>query len=243
MRRFKIQIEYDGTNYCGWQSQKNAPTIQATIEDALADLNKNRRVVIIGSGRTDSGVHALGQMAHFDLETKLAPETIKNAVNAKTPEDILIRKCSESDPKFHSRFWAKKRHYLYRISTTPTVIDRNFCWQYKSKFDFSKLNKCAELIIGQHDFTGFCKSTDEAESKVCKIFKSSWNIDKNFINYTIVGNRFLHSMVRMLAGTMMETAKGKLNIIDFKNIFENKKNRKSVFTAPAKGLFLTEVEY
>lgn len=242
-RRFKIDIEYDGTNYCGWQRQTNGCSIQFAIEEALRPLNRNRQVTVIGSGRTDSGVHALNQVTHFDLETSLSAESIKNALNAKTPEDIFIHECKEVDSSFHSRFSAVKRTYIYQVLTTPSVIDRNYSWQPPFAFDFSTLNKCAKAVEGKHDFSSLCRSATESESKICVIYKSMWIRKGKMLIYEITGNRFLHSMVRMLVGCMMEVARGKYIITDFKNLLENKVGEMQVYTAPAKGLFLLEVEY
>ena len=242
-RRFKIDIEYDGTNYCGWQRQTNGCSIQFTIEEALRPLNRNQQVTVIGSGRTDSGVHALNQVTHFDLETSLSAESIKNALNAKTPEDIFIHECKEVDSSFHSRFSAVKRTYIYQVLEKPSVIYRYYSWLPKFGFDFSTLNKCAKAVKGKHDFSSLCRSATESESKICMVYKSMWIRKGKMLIYEITGNRFLHSMVRMLVGCMMEVARGKYIITDFKNLLENKVGEMQVYTAPAKGLFLLEVEY
>lgn len=242
-RRFRIDIEYDGTNYCGWQRQTNGCSIQFAIEEALRPLNRNRQVTVIGSGRTDSGVHALNQVAHFDLETSLSAESIKNALNARTPEDILIHECDEVDTSFHSRFSAVKRTYIYQVSEKPSAIYRQYSWLPPFEFDSSTLNKCAKSVEGEHDFSSLCRSATESESKVCIVYESEWTEKEKMLIYKITGNRFLHSMVRMLVGTMMEVARGKYSISDFKNLLENEPGEMQVYTAPAKGLFLLKVEY
>jgi len=228
-RRFRIDIEYDGTNYCGWQRQTNGCSIQFAIEEALKPLNKNQQVTVIGSGRTDSGVHALNQVAHFDLETSLSTESIKDALNARTPEDILIHECKEVDSSFHARFSAVKRTYIYQVLEKPSAINRYYSWLPPFEFDFFILTKCAKLVEGKHDFTSLCRSATESKSKVCIVYESEWIKKEEMLIYKIAGNRFLHSMVRMLVGTMMEVARGKYTISDFKNLLENEPGEMQVF--------------
>ncbi len=243
MKRFKLIIEYDGTNYSGWQKQNNVSTVQDTIEKALTELNKDKRIAIMGSGRTDTGVHALSQVAHFDIDTEIPARNIRLALNSKTPRDINITDCIEIDSDFHSRYDAIQREYLYKINTKYSVMNRNYTWYIKWNYNFDLLQKCAEMLIGTHDFEAFCLTSDQAKSKVCIIYKSAWKIDGNILNYSIVGNRFLHSMVRMLVGTMIYVGTGKYSLEEFKNILNKDKNRKHCFTAPARGLFLYNVNY
>ncbi|MCF7885940.1 MAG: tRNA pseudouridine(38-40) synthase TruA [Candidatus Marinimicrobia bacterium] len=243
MTRYKLTIEYDGRNLHGWQIQNNVQTIQGEIEGALRDLNSSQRVVLHGAGRTDSGVHAEAQIAHFDLHTSLTENTIKNAINAKTPRSILIHKCEKVNSNFHSRFNAKRRYYKYKIWRGQTAIHRKYMWPVEAQLDVKTLRKCAETIKGEHDFKGFCRSSDEADHKICHIYKSLWKIRKKTLIYKICGNRFLHSMVRMLTGTMIEVARGRYEFQDFTNMLENKISNRSPYTAPAKGLYLENVEY
>lgn len=236
-------IEYDGTNYCGWQRQSKNCSVQSVLEEALRPLNGNKNVVVVGSGRTDSGVHALGQVAHFDIDTNLAPERINAALNAETPDDILILRCDETNNDFHSRFSAVRRTYFYQVLLIPSVIHRHYTWYPNFKFDISVIEECAKLIIGEHDFSSFCKASTEAESKICVIYDSLWYKTDQMITYRISGNRFLHSMVRMVVGTMLETSRGKNDIDDFYKKLENSSSKLKTFTAPAKGLFLLKVDY
>ncbi|HDN60155.1 MAG TPA: tRNA pseudouridine(38-40) synthase TruA [Candidatus Marinimicrobia bacterium] len=244
LRRFKIVIEYDGTNYFGWQKQKKGETIQELIERALLPLNGGRRGVrITGAGRTDAGVHALGQVAHFDMETELDPGTIKIVINANTPKDIYVTRCEEVDKSFHARFSAKRRKYIYRIARRYSPFDRLFSWCPPYELDTEKLHKCSKLVVGKREFVRFCKSTCKAKSKECVVFESFWKEGERFLEYHISANRFLQSMVRMLVGTMIEVARGRYTVEDFKNLLENKTNEVQVLTAPAKGLFLKEIIY
>ena len=237
-------IEYDGTNYFGWQKQKKGETIQELIERALLPLNGGRRRVrITGAGRTDAGVHALGQVAHFDMETELDPGTIKIVINANTPKDIYVTRCEEVDKSFHARFSAKRRKYIYRIARRYSPFDRLFSWCPPYELDTEKLHECSKLVVGKREFVRFCKSTCKAKSKECVVFESFWKEGERFLEYHVSANRFLQSMVRMLVGTMIEVARGRYTVEDFKNLLENKTNEVQVLTAPAKGLFLKEIIY
>ncbi|HCL00424.1 MAG TPA: tRNA pseudouridine(38-40) synthase TruA [Candidatus Marinimicrobia bacterium] len=243
IRRFAITVEYDGTDFFGWQRQARERTVQEVLGNGLVDLNRGNRVVVNGSGRTDSGVHAIGQVAHFDLETILAPETIRNALNAKTPRDIYIHNCRETDPSFHARFNAKKRTYLYQLLLVRSVIKRRYTWQPELKFREDLLQRCAELVKGEHDFSRLCRTSTESNTKICRIYESQWIKNENMLYYKIVGNRFLHSMVRMIVGTMEEVARGIGTVEGFRALVENLPGDIKPFTAPPQGLFLWEVEY
>ncbi|MCD6440719.1 MAG: tRNA pseudouridine(38-40) synthase TruA [Candidatus Marinimicrobia bacterium] len=243
IRRFAITVEYDGTDFFGWQRQARERTVQEVLENSLVDLNRGNRVVVNGSGRTDSGVHAIAQVAHFDLETILTPETIRNALNAKTPRDIYIHNCRETDPSFHARFNAKKRTYLYQLLLVRSVIKRRYTWQPEMKFREDLLQSCAKLVTGEHDFSRLCRASTESNIKICRIYESEWIKNENMLNYKIVGNRFLHSMVRMIVGTMIEVARGKGSVEDFKALVENLPGDIKPVTAPPQGLFLWKVEY
>jgi len=243
IKRYKIAIEYDGTDFCGWQRQNRERTVQQVLEDSLSELNKGQPVTLIGSGRTDSGVHALGQIAHFDLDTTLNVETIRKALNAKTPKDIYVHKCQEADPSFHARFDAKRRTYVYQLLLSPSVITRRYTWQPDVPINEQLLDLCAENVLGEHDFRRLSRASSETESKTCLVYESKWIKNENMLNYTIVGNRFLYSMVRMLVGTMIEVARGKGTPEDFRTLLENSAGNLKPYTAPAQGLFLWKVEY
>jgi tRNA pseudouridine38-40 synthase len=242
-RRFKIIIQYDGTAYCGWQRQNKDRSIQAEIETALAPLNHNNSVTVIGAGRTDSGVHAICQTAHFDLDSELPAETIRNALNATLPDDIYIDECQETEENFHARFMALQRTYRYQIATKPDVFRRHYVWVVNYPFDVALLNECAGLVPGEHDFTALCRTTTETENKICKVYESVWTWQNDLLSYTVTANRFLHSMVRMLVGSMMEIARGKYQVAAFKNLLGNDGTGMQVYTAPAQGLILWNVKY
>jgi len=242
-RRFKIVLQYDGTNYCGWQRQRSDRSVQAEIETALRPLNRANPVTVIGAGRTDSGVHAMRQTAHFDLETALTAETIKNALNATLPHDIYVDECDAVGAEFHARFSAVRRTYCYRIAQKAEVFRRHYVWLVSFPFEFETLRNCAGLVPGEHDFTALCRTATETENKICTVFESGWEWHNDLLVYTITANRFLHSMVRMLVGSMMEVARGKYGIAAFKNLLGNISTEMQVYTAPAQGLLLWNVKY
>lgn len=236
-------LEYDGTEFHGWQRQRGERTVQQEIEDALAELNRGVPVTVIGAGRTDAGVHALGQVAHFDLETRLTPTILRQALNAKTGADIQIRECLPVQPDFHARFDARCRYYRYRICRRRAVLERRTSWQIERDFDVATLRECALLIRGEHDFSRLSRVSRLGESKICRIYDSQWIKSENFLNYTIAGNRFLHSMVRILVGTMLMIAQGKGSVRDFQHLIANRPSSLQIYNAPPQGLTLMRVEY
>tara|TARA_Y100000996_G_scaffold394045_1_gene358054 strand:- start:59 stop:811 length:753 start_codon:yes stop_codon:yes gene_type:complete len=244
-KNFKLIIEYLGTNYNGWQFQPDCPTIQGEIENALKQiLHKNSQTInLIGSGRTDSGVHALGQVANVKLETSMSAIDLKNAINANINRDIFIKESTEVDLNFNSRFSARKRCYMYKICNQNSPFINNREWFNNLSIDLNLLNECSQLILGNKDFSFFSKDNPDIDNKNCTIYLSKWcQIGNNFI-YEIHGNRFLHHMVRYLVGTMVEVSKGKLSISDFKERLANRSDSNVIFKAPAYGLYLKRVCY
>lgn len=242
-RNFKLTIEYDGTDYSGWQIQKNSMTVQGEIEHALHKIFQQNIINLIGAGRTDSGVHAIAQVAHVQLESGLSPEKIKNAINGNIRKNIWIKTCEETEPEFHARYSAKIREYRYIISTEYSPLNKNREWYLPRELDLEILNKCAKMITGQHDFTSFCKANSDVNNKICNVFKSNWKLDKNNLTFTIRANRYLQHMVRFLVGTMTEVARGRYALDQFNNLLNMHENNIQVFRAPAHGLYLWRIEY
>ena len=243
LKNYKITISYDGTSLHGWQIQKNSRTVQGDIENALEKIF-NQKINLIGAGRTDSGVHALGQVANFKVSTSMTPNELKNALNGNLGRDIFIISCHEVNLDFHSRFSAVKREYIYKIQTNFTPISRNFSWSLDSNFiDINILNECSKLVMGEHDFSQLSKKNVEIENKNCHIYSSKWIVDDSSLNYIISANRFLHHMVRYLVGVMIEVSKKNLLSIDDFESMLNANKRKFIFKAPSKGLYLNRVLY
>ena len=239
-----MTIQYDGTNLHGWQVQKNGRTVQGELQDALQKIFKNQKINLIGSGRTDSGVHALGQIANIKLDTDMENESLLNAVNGNLDDnDITITNVDKVTSDFHSRFSALKREYIYKISTEYSPIERDYYWSIQEEIDIQKLHDCAKLIVGEHDFTQLSKKNDEIDNKICNIYLSEWDIFENKIHYKIIANRFLHHMVRYLVGTMIEVSKNRSFTTNDFDLMLQGKDREQIFRAPSKGLYLKKIYY
>jgi len=243
MNNYKVLISYDGTKFSGWQNQLKEKTIQGEIELVLNKIFKNKSIQLTGSGRTDSGVHAINQVANFIIDTKMSELQIKKAINSYFNNEIYINSCSKVDLKFHSRFSAVNREYSYKISTKYSPFKRKYEWFIKHDLDIEKLLTCSDLILGQHDFSRFCKATSRKINNKCNVSISKWSINDETFVYSIAANRFLHHMVRLLVGTMLEVAKGRITINDFKKMIKNEEVKHSPVKAPAKGLYLVNVFY
>jgi len=242
-RRFLLILQYEGTRYCGWQNQRETNTVQAIIEQALKPLNHDQVVTLVAAGRTDAGVHAQGQVAHCDLVTTLTAAAVRRALNATLPEDIRVLECRPVAAAFHARFAAIQRTYKYLLSRQPTVFGRQYVWTPPFAFDDAVLKDAAALIIGEHDFSRLCRASTAPPNRLCRVAESFWTITDDLLIYTISANRFLHHMVRMLVGCMLEVARGKYALADFKNLLGKKAGGMQVYTAPSKGLFLWHVNY
>jgi len=244
MNRYKIVIQYDGTNFSGFQSQKNQNGIQDKIEYSISKLNNGNKIKIYGASRTDAGVHALGQVAHFDLDSKLPDRELLKAINARLSKEIRISQLNKIADNFHSRFDAisKEYHYLCSLTDNPLYLKDHF--QVKN-LDVDLLIEASKIIEGQHDFLSFSKFSDK-ENNLCKIFMSKWVFDDKKdekISYIIHGDRFLHHMVRYLVGTMIAVSQNKITIDDFKTLLNQPRKDTKIFKAPSNGLVLKEIFY
>lgn len=243
MPRFKIKIQYNGSGFSGWQTQKNVRTVQENIEHALSVLNGGGEIKVTGAGRTDAGVHAHGQIAHFDFRTDMDSCDLKDALNGNMKEDLRIMECIVVNEKFHARYSALKRAYVYRCRTSDDILDRNIVWM-TGPLDINILNKAAEIFKGVHDFTSFSKINPEMENRMCTIFHSEWSEDgAGIVNYTVTANRFLHHMVRYLVGTMVESSRNNFPLEKIRDLLDRPREEVNIFRAPAHGLILKEVLY
>ena len=244
MHRYKIVIQYDGAFFKGWQLQKNQKTVQGDIENALKNIARSKsRIKVKGSGRTDAGVHAIGQVAHFDLDTHLTENQIKNALNFYTDENCKIMSLCRIHDRFDSRFDAKNRSYKYQIYTGKSILYRNQAWLKNDSIDIKILNKLAEFIIGEHDFLSFSKYNPEIKNTRSTIYHSKWHKEEQFLSYTICANRFLHHMIRYLVGVMVAVSEERFSIKHFKTLLHEPQKNVQIHRAPACGLQLLEVEY
>ena len=240
---YKINISYDGTRFSGWQIQPEVRTVQKELQDTIQEIFKDNKIVLYGSGRTDAGVHANGQIANFIINTKMSTSQIKNAINSKINKDIYINGCQIIDENFNARFSALDREYIYKISKNFSPIHRKYTWYVSYKIDENKLDECAKIILGEHDFKYFCKTLSQKENNNCCIKKSKWKFKHDLIFYEIKANRFLHHMVRMLVGTMIEVSKNSISLDIFSNMINGKDIKPRIITCPAHGLFLNKVNY
>ncbi len=243
MRNFKITVQYDGSKYCGWQKQPNSLGIQGNLENAIYEITRERSS-INGSGRTDAGVHALGQVANFRTSTTIPPKSLPKALNAKLPKDISVVSCEEVDYEFHSRFNAKKKTYRYMIYNNEyrNPIYKDTSYQVKYELDIDKIKTEAKSLIGTHDFKGFMSSGSEIKDTVRTIYNIDINTIDGMIIIEVEGNGFLYNMVRIIVGTLVDIGRGRINI-SMSEIIDSKDRSKCGHTAPAHGLFLKKVDY
>jgi tRNA pseudouridine38-40 synthase len=248
-KNIKLVIEYDGTNYSGWQSQEGPNTIQGEIQGAIFKVTQIK-VNLIGAGRTDAGVHARGQAANFKIEHRLEPERFKEAINSYLPEDILIKSSQEVSLDFDARKNAAFRRYRYLMSSEKSAVYRNLRWHQSEPVNPEVLQRAAIEVLGEHDFTSFCVTSSLKENNLCRIDYSRWFKYGPLWVYEIRGNRFLHKMVRSLVGAMVNLAlvnqdqnSRNLTLNDFKNMLSSKVKERAVFTAPPHGLYLVAVGY
>lgn len=241
--RFKLFIEYEGTRYSGWQKQENAKTIQGSILKVAQEVFGDAFIDIQGSGRTDSGVHALCQVAHFDVKTVLAPEIIRMKLNDMLPHDITILEVEKTNKEFHARHDATSRSYIYQISRRRTAFGKNFVWWIKDKLDFKAMESASKLFIGMNNFASF--SDDDPEDKSTKVLIDDIELKEegDLILIRIVGSHFIWKMVRRIVGILAEVGRGRKSEKDILFYLSNKTNEPAKFTAPPSGLFLESVSY
>jgi tRNA pseudouridine38-40 synthase len=242
MSRYKLILQYNGAEFFGWQKQLDKRTVQGELEKAVAKLNKGHRVVVNGAGRTDTGVHALGQVCHFDLDTKLDTIALKSAINGNLADDVRIRSVEQVDLEFHSRFDATSRKYIYQCYQGSNLLYNNQTWLI-SDVNIPKMNSVTELIIGTHNFLSFAKYNGDLNDTNCTILAARWSKTNEMLNFSITGNRFLHHMVRYLVGTMIAIGTNKFSEDTFVNLLQNPKKNVRIFKAPPQGLILEKVAY
>ncbi|MGB5288109.1 MAG: tRNA pseudouridine(38-40) synthase TruA [Ignavibacteriaceae bacterium] len=242
MFNYKLTLQYDGTRYAGWQIQENALSVQEVIKSSLQQILQDD-VNLIGAGRTDAGVHALGQVANFTCNKELDFLRFKYSINSVLPDDISITNIELVEEKFHSRFSAKKRSYIYLIANQKSPFYDRYSYTYFSELDPGKLNEISSILIGRKDFTSFSKNNPEVQNKICEVFDVRWRKEKNLFIFYIEANRFLYGMVRTIVGTLLKAYSSE-NSTDYLEKVFAKQNRDSAADAvPAKGLFLFKVKY
>jgi tRNA pseudouridine38-40 synthase len=243
MPRFKLTIEYEGTRYAGWQMQKGGRTIQGEILDACRELFENKVADFYGAGRTDSGVHAIGQIAHLDVETDLPSLRIKYGINDRLPPDICILNVEPVNVEFHARRDAVARSYIYQISRRRTAFGKKFvCW-IKDPLDIKQMNAAARNFIGLKNFMSFTDDEQEQGSTKVEIKHARVTESGDILVFHVIGSHFLWKQVRRMTGVIIESGRGKLSPDVINSFFLKKSDLPAKFTAPPSGLFLEKVYY
>lgn len=243
MRNLKITLQYNGEKYCGWQKQPDSPGIQGTVEQAIYEIT-NERVKVTASGRTDAGVHALGQVANFKTETKIPADRIPDALNAKLPKDISVIDCEEVDLDFHARYNACGKTYRYQIYNRPhrSPLYKDLAYHVKYGLDLDKIRLEANYLLGEHDFGGFMSSGSSVKDTVRTIYDIKIQEHEGLITIEVSGNGFLYNMVRIIVGTLVDIGRGRITN-SMEEIINSKSRSMCGHTAPAHGLFLKKVQY
>ncbi len=244
MTRYVMKIAYDGTNYFGWQVQHHQITIQRTIENALSEFC-GKKTSLTASGRTDTGVHARGQYAHFNYKGSADPEQIRKGIRRYLPDDIKIIKIYQTTPDFHARYDAYERCYQYLIAKEETPFNRLYQGSFpRKKINLEAMQTAARYFLGEHDFSSFSKLNPAVPDHVCSIYQSDFEAQADYYIYTIRANRFLHNMVRRIVGSLVNISHLELDPAIINQWLEEKQARQTIiFPAPPQGLYLVDVFY
>jgi len=245
VRNIKLTIEYDGTGYHGWQIQPNCKTIQAILEEKIGVVT-GEKVSLVASGRTDAGVHALGQVANFRTSSRIPTEDMGRAVNSLIPGDIAIREVEEISEDFHARFSAKSKLYEYRILNrpVPSPMERNFSWHISRKLELNKMRQAAEVLLGKHDFSSFRSAHSDNFNPVRTLMIVEIRRRRNrIVTIRMRANAFLKQMARNIVGTLVSVGKNKINPEDLKAILEARDRTAAGRLAPPQGLCLMWIKY
>ena len=244
MATLKLTIEYDGTAYAGWQRQPVQPTVQAAVEAALQRITQTY-IPVIGAGRTDAGVHALGQVASFRTDKALSVGEWMRALNALLPKDICVRSAEHAADDFHARYSARVKLYEYRIlnQMERSALDHKRAWQIRKPLDLAAMRESASLLVGRHDFSSFQGSPTDNKNPTCDLRRLEIKQGQALIQIEAQADRFLKQMVRAIVGTLVEVGQGKRSAKNVKEILEARDRRAAGMTAPAHGLYLARVDY
>jgi tRNA pseudouridine38-40 synthase len=245
MARFRIDLEYVGTRYSGWQIQKNARTVQGALHEAVRAVAKRTDFESYGAGRTDAGVHALQQVAHLDLESRLPPETLRRALNDELPADIVLQRVQKVTRDFHARHSAVARAYLYQISRRRTAFGKPFVWWIKDPLDLAAFTETTRVFEGMHDFTSYSDARGGASERDARVKIERVQVVEagELLLVRVLGSHFLWKMVRRMVGVMAEVARGGLTPADAERFLREPSDVPATLTAPPSGLFLERVLY
>ena len=244
-KRIRLEIEYDGTAYGGWQYQLNAPTVQEEVEKALLELT-GEKIRVTGASRTDAGVHARAQVAHFDTESQIPAERFSYALNTLLPKDIRVQESSEAPADFHARFWTRGKEYSYMIwnNTHASALLADRAWCIYPQLDVEKMREAAQLLKGEHDFRAFCATGGQTKTTVRTIHEIRVEEkEPHLVTIRVSGNAFLYNMVRIIAGTLADIGTGRLPVDTVTRMLETGDRTIGGPTAPAQGLTLERIDY
>lgn len=240
--RYFITVAYDGTNFYGWQKQPNALGVQQKVEEVFSTI-LNRPIDIMGSGRTDAGVHASKQVFHVDLEEGVSVDSLLYNANKMLTKDVALLEAKAVNPDAHARFEAVSRSYQYKIITQKDPFSSNFAYYFTKELEIEKMNAAADLLLQFTDFESFSKVKTDVNTFNCIIFEAVWKQENGLLVFHVSANRFLRGMVRAIVGTLLEVGLGKITTLQFKEIIEKRNRNAAGRSVPAHGLFLTEVKY
>jgi tRNA pseudouridine38-40 synthase len=242
--KYRLLIEYDGTDFSGWQRQSGASTIQAALEDALGVALRSK-VSVVGSGRTDAGVHARGQVGHFETAQPIDPFRLRASLNGLLPRTIAVRGVAPATDSFHARYDAVERLYHYRVSTTPIALECRFRALILPPPDFDRMNAACEALLGTHDYDSFCLTSSETHNRICTVREANWQPEERAGDwrFRIAANRYLHGMVRAIVGTLVEIGHDKRPVKDIGRVLAARDRREAGPAVPALGLCLEAVLY
>jgi tRNA pseudouridine38-40 synthase len=240
--RFLFSISYLGTSYSGWQSQLNATGVQEIVEKCLSTIIR-QKLSIVGSGRTDTGVHCVQQYFHVDIENPFDQEKLIIQMNSFLPADIAIHSISQIKPEASARYDAIERSYEYIITRKKDPLRKGLAFYYFKEVDIKTMNKAASLLVGTHDFEAFSKVKTDVNHFICTVKEAEWNQKGDLLVFTITANRFLRGMVRAVVGTLLDTGTGKITLKTFQEILKSKDRKKAGMNVPAEGLYLMKVKY
>jgi len=243
MPRFKLRIEYAGTRYSGWQIQKNARTVQGENDRAVREVTGERAFELYGAGRTDAGVHALGQVAHLDVRTSLPPNTLAARINDLLPADIHVLGATKVPHRFHARHDAVSRSYVYQIALRRTAFAKPFVWWVKEDLRVGAMRESARIFTGRQDFRGFTDDDPEEKSTLVEVASVELIEDAHALLLVVEGSHFLWKMVRRMTGVLVEVGRGGLEPHDVARLMASPSGLPAQLTAPASGLFLARVAY
>jgi len=245
MQRYKCTISYDGSRFSGYQVQPHKRTVQSELEAVLTKMHKGEIVKVAASGRTDAGVHAKGQVIHFDSPLPIPEERWETALNSMLPEDIVVHSVMKVGPSFHARFDAvgKEYRYVLQLSSKRDPFRRHFAYQYPFKVNVAAMKEASTLFLGTHDFTSFCSAKTEVEDKIRTIERIDFFQEDELLTIRFEGNGFLYNMVRILVGTLLEVGTEARKPKEMADILEKRDRRFAGKTAPAQGLYLWQVFY